>query len=203
MSSYDPPSDTEVNSDQAFEAVTRSCSPDLSSLRIREVSVRLTDIRKMRPGLEAMSPSPVPVKRGRGRPRKSQNQSPKITNFFSPKTALNDSDNCSSDTSASEKAARRRSLLSDVNQIPSPRSSGSRTPARGSRRTSEPGDKENQAQGEEEERRPGSLMKFVDSSGQDITMEVMVSATPEKVSRTPDKKTENLVSDPEIDEEQA
>ena len=138
MSSYDPPtSDTEVNSE--LEAVTRSCSPDLSSLRIREVSVRLTDIRKMRPGLEAMSP--IPVKRGRGRPRKSQNQSPKITKFFSPKTALNESDNCWSDTSASEKADRKRSLLSDVNQIPSPRS---RTPARGSRRTSEPGDKENQ-----------------------------------------------------------
>ena len=109
--------------------------------------MRLTDIRKMRLGLEAMSPSPIPVKRGRSRPRKSQNQSPKITNFFSSS---------------------------------SPQSSGSQTPARGLRRTLEPGDKENQ--GAEEESRPSSLLKFGVSSGQD-------------------KKTEELVYDPEIDEE--
>ena len=57
------------------------------------------------------------------------------------------------------------------------------------------------SQGEEEETAPGSLLKFVDSSGQDITMEVKVSATPEKASRTQEKITEELVSDPEIDEE--
>lgn len=202
MSSYDRTSDKEVSSDQDCEAETRSCSPSLDSFpRMREVSVRLTDIRKTRPDLEAMmSPSPVPVKRGRGRPRKSLTQSPRITNFFSSKTAAlnNESDNCSSDTSTSEKTDRRsrRSLLADVNQIPSPRSSGSRTPVRSSRISSEAGDKENQ----EESAGPGGLLKFVDSSGLDITMEVKVSATPEKLTPVA-KKTEDFVSDPEIDEE--
>ena len=191
MSRYDHISDTEVSSDQDLEAVTSSYS--LGSLRMREVRVRLTDIRKMRPGLGSLPASAV--KRGRGRPRKSLNQSPKITNFFSPKAALNESEQCSSDTSASEKADRRRSLLSDVNQL----ASGSRTPVRGSRRTSEMGDKENKEnQGsEQEENVPGSLLKFVDSSGQDITMEVKVSATPEKATR----KMEENDSEPEIDEE--
>ena len=192
MSSNDHTSDErELNSDQASEAVTRSWS--LGSLRMREVSVRLTDIRKMRPELAALTTSPVPVKRGRGRPRKSLTQSPKITTYFSSKAALNESDHGSSDTSAD----RRRSLLADVNQIPSPR-----TPVRGSRRTYEIVDKENLAEGSGgEESMPGSLLKFVDSSGQDITMEVKVSATPEKASRTPDKKKEELESEPEIDEE--
>ena len=198
MSRYDHTRDTEVSSDQDFEAVTSSYS--LGSLRMREVSVRLTDIRKMRPGLGSLPASPVPAKRGRGRPRKSLNQSPKITNFLSPKAALNESEQqCSSDTSASEKAGRRRSLLSDVNQLASPRSSGSRTPVRNPRRTSEMGDKENKEnQGsEQEENVPGSLLKFVDSSGQDITMEVKVSATPEKTTR----KMKEHDSEPEIDEE--
>ena len=165
---------------------------------------------RMKPG--SITPvSPIPVKRGRGRPRKSVNksESPKITSFFksSITKALLLSENNSSDASATEKSERKRSLLTDVNQIPSP---GARTPVRGvfspgSRRTLGVRDKENLGDGEDhhdhlhdgDDSTPGGLLKFVDSSGQDITMKVRVSLTPEK--RTDRKEN---VADPDENEDQ-
>ena len=168
-------------------SMSRSCS--LSSVRMREVRVSLTDCRRSSssPGTESpRSPAKVPTplsvsKRGRGRPRKSlptpdtlkiSTPSPKckITNYFKAKV-LTDSENSASDNQSPRRGRGRR---------PGPLP---RTPVRG-----RGGDnKENEEASEDNsDGGAGCLLKFVDSAGQDITDVVKTTMSPEK--RTPTKQ---------------
>lgn len=166
--------------------MSRSCS--MSSVRMREVRVSLTDCRRSSssPGTESpRSPAKVPTplsasKRGRGRPRKSlptpdtlkiTSPSPKckITNYFKAKV-LTDSENSASDNQSPRRGRGRR---------PGPLP---RTPVRG-----RGGDnKENEEASEDNsDGGAGCLLKFVDSAGHDITDVVKTTMSPEK--RTPTK----------------
>ena len=169
-------------------ADSHSCSRSVyyrEGYRMREVCVRLSDISKTMSTPGSLNTSPAPVKRGRGRPRKSvsvstpgseEKSSPKITSFFKKKV-LTESENssaCESPVKIRFSSPAKTAHLSET----SLNSPSQRTQVKTVSRLNIPDNKEN----EDHSAAPANLplLKFIDSSGEDITKVVKDTMSPEK-----------------------